>query len=117
MAIISFILNIIQIIISIINWPFKKAKSIMKIEKVKIKQIGKQLDNVKGIDVDLEDGEKMHFKDVEVEQKADSMKDSSGIKFKISGKQEAELENINIKSPIGTVKISKGVTINKQPEN
>jgi len=113
MEITNFIINIVQIIASIISWPFKKLKSAMKIENINIKQAANQLDDVKGLDVDLENGEKMKLKNINIEQQADSMKDSVGMKIKASGKQEAELENIDIKSPIGTVKISKGVTINK----
>ncbi|MBI4118868.1 MAG: hypothetical protein HY452_01235 [Parcubacteria group bacterium] len=116
MEIINFILGIVQIITSIISWPFKKLKSAMKIENINIKQVGNQLDGVKGLDVDLENGEKMKLKNINIEQRTDSMKSSFGMKIKVSGKQEAELENINIETPIGTVKVSKGVTINKQPE-
>lgn len=116
MEIINFIIGIVQIITSIISWPFRKLKSIMKIENIKIKQVAKQLDSAKGLDIGLENGEKMKLKNINIEQQADYMKNSIGMKIEASGKQEAELENIDIKTPIGTVKISKGVTINKQPE-
>lgn len=116
MEIINFIINIVSIITSIINWPFRKIKSVMKIKNIKIKQVASQLDDVKGLDVDLENGEKVELKNINIEQQADYMKNSFGMRIKASGKQEAELENIDIKTPIGTVKISKGVTINKQPE-
>lgn len=116
MEIVNFIIGIVQIITSIISWPFRKLKSVMKIENIKIKQVANQLDGVKGLDIGLENGEKMKLKNINIEQQAYSMKNSLGMKIKASGKQEAELENIDIKTPIGTVKISKGVTINKQPE-
>ncbi len=116
MEIITFILNIIQVIISIIAWPFKKLQIIMKIKDVKIKQKAKRLENVNGMDVSLKDGKKLKLENIDIEQQAESMKDTTGMKIKASGNQEAELENVDIKNPIGRVKISKGVTVNKQAE-
>ncbi|MDP3794331.1 MAG: hypothetical protein Q8R13_00165 [bacterium] len=114
MEIISFILNIVQAIVSIISWPFKKIRAIMKVKNVKIKQEAKHLQDVKGMSVNLGNGEKVQLKDIDVEQKAETMRNTTGMEIKATGKQEAELQNIEIKSPIGSVKISKGVTINKQ---
>ena len=116
MEIISFISNIVQIIISMIVWPFKKLQMIMKIKNVKIKQEAKRLEGINGVDINLENGKKLKLENIDVEQRAESMKDTVGMKIKASGKQEAELKNVDIKTPIGRVKISKGVTINKQPE-
>ena len=114
MKAISFIFNIAQIIISIVTWPFKKLQRAMKIKNIKIKREAKQLKSVKGIDVDLKNGENLKMENIDVQQQAESIQNTIGMKIKASGKQEAELKNVDIKTPIGRVKISKGVTINKQ---
>ena len=116
MEIISFIINIVQVIISILSWPFRKIRNIMEIKKIRIKQEADHLQDVKGMSVDLENGEKVQISDVDIEQKAKTLRNTTGMEFKATGKQEAELEDIDIKSPIGRVKISKGVTINKQAD-
>jgi len=114
MVIISFILAIIQTIISIISWPFKKIRAIVKAKNVKIKQEAKHLEDVKGMSVNLTKGRKVQLKDIDIEQKAETIKNTTGVEIRATGEQEAELKNIEVKSPIGSVKISKGVTINKQ---
>lgn len=111
----EIIISIVQIIISIISWPFRKLKSVMKIENIKIKQEAKHLQDVKGMSVNLENGEKVQLKDIDIEQRAETIQNTTGMEIKATGKQEAELQNVAIKSLIGSVKISKGVTINKQP--
>ncbi len=86
----------------------------MEIKNIKITQEAKHLQDVKGMDVNLRNGEKILMKNVSIEQKAETLLNTTGMKVDIVGKQEAELENIDIQSPIGSVKISKGVTLNKQ---
>src|SRR3989339_1940896 len=114
MEIITFLLNIVQTIVSVLSWPFKKIRNIMEIKKVSIKQEAAHLQDVKGMSVNLGNGEKVQIKDVAIEQKAETLRGVTGMEFKATGNQEAKLENIDIKSPIGSVKISRGVTINKQ---
>jgi hypothetical protein len=110
----DLILNIIQALVSIITWPFKKLHSIMKIQNIQIKQKAKHLEDVKGMSLTLQDGEDAKLKNINIEQDAEIMRNTTGLEFKIDGKQKAKLENVEINSPIGNVKISKGVTINKQ---
>ncbi|MBU4453005.1 hypothetical protein KKH24_02000, partial [Patescibacteria group bacterium] len=100
MEITTFLLNIVQTIISIISWPFKKIQNIMEIKNIKITQEAKHLQDVKGMDVNLRNGEKILMKNVSIEQKAETLLNTTGMKVDIVGKQEAELENIDIQSPI-----------------
>ena len=86
----------------------------MEINNVKIKQTGNQIENIKGMDVNLDNGEKLKIKNIDIEQQAEIMKNTTGMKISTFGKQEAELENVRVKTPIGSVNISKGVTVNKQ---
>lgn len=86
----------------------------MEIKNVKIKQTGNQLENTEGMDVNLGNGEKFKIKNIDIRQQAKIMKNTTGMRIDASGKQEAELENIGIKTPLGSVAISKGATINKQ---
>jgi len=92
----------------------KKPQEIMEIANIKIKQIGDSLEDVKGIDVNLNEGEKLKLEKIDIIQEARLMKNTTGLEFGVSGKQEAELKEIKIETPMWKLKILKGVTVNKQ---
>ena len=66
----------------------------MEIKKVSIKQEAAHLQDVKGMSVNLGNGEKVQIKDVAIEQKAETLRGVTGMEFKATGNQAAELENI-----------------------
>ena len=91
-----------------------------KIKNINIHQKADELKDVKGVNMELADGEDIHLKNLNVKQEAGRMDNVTGLDVKISGKQQARLQDIKIEQPNGKVIISDSddvkVIINKQPE-
>jgi hypothetical protein len=89
-----------------------------KIHNIKIQQGGEKLEDVKGADFNLKDGEDIYIKKMEISQKAKEMKKVTGLSFNVDGKQSARLQGVKIEQPNARVIISDDpnvqVIINKQ---
>ena len=89
-----------------------------KISNVKIQQHGRELTDVTGANIELGNGENIHVQNMAIDQKADAMKNVTGLSVKADGTQSAKLQGVQIKQPHGSVTISDDpnveVTINKQ---
>lgn len=113
----DFIYWITGIIIAIIL-SYVTYKKVKKINDVKIQQEAEKLEDIKGADFQLKDGEDIHIKGMEISQKAKEMKNVTGLSFNAEGKQSARLQGVKIEQPNAQMTISDDpsvqVTINKQ---
>lgn len=104
---------IITIIFSYVTYKFVK-----KIKNTKIHQSADVMEDVKGANFKLLDGEDFQIINMEIIQNSKVMQRVSGLSFEASGTQSAELINIKIKQPGVEVIISDDpnvkVEINKQ---
>lgn len=89
-----------------------------KIKDIKIEQKSKKMKDVTGANLELGNSENIHIKNMTILQDAEEMQNVKGLDIKVNGKQSARLQEVEIKQPNGTIKISNDpnvqVIINKQ---
>jgi hypothetical protein len=95
-------------------------KIMKKIKNIKIQQKAEKMENIKGAEFKLEDGEDIHIKNFDINQEAKQMSNVTGLSFEANGKQSARLQGVKIKQPNAEVIISNDpnvkVEINKSEQ-
>lgn len=97
-------------------------KHMKKIKDVSIRQQAEKMENTKGANFKLTNGDDLHIKNMEISQEAQQMQGVTGLSFEVEGKQSARLQGVTVKQPGSEVVISDNpdvkVEINKQsPKN
>ena len=77
-----------------------------KMEKIKIDQRADEMKNTTGMDVKLTEGEDILLKDIQITQEAQKMDNVKGLSLQANGTQSARLQGIHVKQGNTEVKIS-----------
>lgn len=96
---------IIKIVLAVITC-YLTYKIVTKIQNVKIDQKAEIMEDVKGVDITLGNGEDLHIKDMGIRQDARQMKNVTGLSVEAEGTQSARLQGVRIKHPEGEFFIS-----------